>query len=85
MNESEKIWDLDIYEIKLGGVNGVSFRIGQTFVLKNVKRIYTSIIRDLNLHGQEIFMVFSAPVDEERNESLTKLSKGEPVYIVFDI
>ena len=83
-NLNETMWEEDIYEIKIGGVNGLSFRMGQRLLIKGKDRIITDITRDF-INEEEVFMVFSAPKDSLEEVKITKFSKGEAVYVTFDV
>lgn len=89
MNDNEKMWEQTIYEIKIGGVNGLSFRKGQILLIKGNRRIITNIIRDY-INDDEVFMIFSASVNKQEevdmeDEKITKFSKGESIYVTFDV
>jgi len=85
-NNTIGMWDEPIVELKVGGINGISFRKNQSFSGKNSESpiIVTNIVRSIDDVDAEVFLVFAKKGDEGE-EKLLKISKGEPVYATFDV
>jgi hypothetical protein len=88
MNNTEGMWGEPIAELKVGGINGISFRKGQLFgkrkPLVDNEIFVTEIRRELDDLDEEVFLIF-AKKDNEGDTRLLKVSKGEPVYVTFDV
>ena len=88
MSNTEGMWDLPIAELKVGGINGISFRRNQSFgkrkPLVGSEIIVTEIRREIDDLDEEVFLVFAKKDDEDR-DVLLKVSKGIEVYVTFDV
>jgi hypothetical protein len=88
MSNKNEMWDLEIYEIKIGGVkDGLSYFQGQ--VLRKyingrsnppIARVITHIIRDV-VDNEVQYQVYSADINNEEDIQLEKVSIGLPVYL----
>jgi hypothetical protein len=84
----ELMWDEPIAELKVGGINGISFRKGQDFGkpkpgTKDTVRI-VDIRREVDSVDDEVFLIF-AKKNNKGDIRLLKVSKGEPVYVTFEV
>jgi len=88
MDNTKGMWEEPIAELKVGGINGISFRAGCLFGKKKPlvdHEIYvTEIRRELDDLDEEVFLVF-AKNDNEGDTRLLKASKGEKVYVTFNV
>jgi hypothetical protein len=87
-NITKGMWDEDIAELKIGGINGISFRAGQDFGkpkpgTSDTVRV-VEIRRVIDDVDQEVFLIF-AKKNNKGDVRLLKVSKGEPVYVTFDV
>ena len=82
------MWDEPIAELKVGGINGISFRAGYDF--GRPKDGTTDTVRVVEIRrviddvDQEVFLIF-AKKNNKGDVRLLKVSKGEPVYVTFDV
>ena len=80
---NNQLWDLPIFEIKIGGVkDGLSYRVGQTQKIKGKQFIISDIIRKV-IDQEVLYLVFGK--DEHDDVKTLKLSSGIPVYITFEV
>lgn len=88
MDNTEGMWALPIAELKIGGINGISFRRNKPFgkrkPLVDQEIVVTDIRRELDELDEEVFLVF-ARRDDEKEDVLLKMSKGIEVYVTFDV
>lgn len=88
VNNTIGMWDELIVEIKVGGINGISFRRGQVFgkskPLVSDEIWVTEIRRELDDIDEEVFLIF-AKKNNKGDERLLKISKGEKVYVTLDV
>ncbi len=88
MSNTEGMWDLPIAELKVGGINGISFRRNQPFGKRKpaveVEIVVTDIRREIDDLDEEVFLVFARRDNEDR-DVLLKVSKGNEVYVTFDV
>tara|TARA_B110000858_G_scaffold149343_1_gene169844 strand:+ start:165 stop:443 length:279 start_codon:yes stop_codon:yes gene_type:complete len=87
MSNTEGMWEEPIAELKIGGINGISFRSGQQFgrpTERNPIAIHVKEIRrELDELDEEIFLVF-AKYDNKGPVRLIKAWKGKNFYVTFD-
>lgn len=90
MENKTAMWDLPIAEFKIGGINGILFRTGQYLNIFNKIKgeseavEITQLMRAIDDLGEEIFLVFGKREGND-DDYLIKSSKGEPVYVTFDV
>ncbi len=88
MDNTKGMWEEPIAELKVGGINGISFRKGQLFGKKKPlveNEIYIAEIRrELDDLDEEIFLVF-AKKDNKGAVRLLKAWKGKDYYVTFDV
>jgi hypothetical protein len=88
MSNTEGMWEEPIAGIKIGGINGVGFNKGRPFgketPMHPILPWVTEIRREIDEFDCEVFLVF-AKRDNKGEIRLLKVSKGEPVYVTFDV
>jgi hypothetical protein len=73
-----KMWDLPIFEIKIGGSkDGLGFRIGQT----HRDHVICDIIRDV-INNEVVYQIFGK---KDGKIKLMKASSGLGVYLTFSV
>lgn len=83
--DNSEVWDLDIFEIKIGSIDGLSFRVGQQMTIKGIRRIVTSIEK-VFVEDQPQYQVFvSDDIEGGTNPKLAKIAENLPVYLTMDI
>jgi hypothetical protein len=89
-NITDGMWDEPIAELKVGGINGISFRKNTVFgkrypTISEKNEIWiVDLLRTLDELDQEVFLIFGKRGSEGETR-LLKVSKGEPVYVTFDV
>jgi len=88
MSNTIGMWEVPIVEVKIGGIDGISFRKGQDFGRpkpgsKDTIRV-VEIKREIDDVGEEIFLIF-AKKNNKGEVKLLKSSKGEKVYVTYDV
>ncbi len=87
-NNTTGMWDEPIVELKIGGIDGISFRRGQVFGKKKplVKDeiVVSDIKREIDDVDEEIFLIF-ARVNGKGDPKLLKSWKGKNFYATFDV
>tara|TARA_R110002096_G_scaffold429168_1_gene641761 strand:+ start:268 stop:540 length:273 start_codon:yes stop_codon:yes gene_type:complete len=87
MDNTRGMWDEPIAELKIGGINGISFRKGKIFgkrkPMVEVEIVITDIKRELDDVDDEIFLIYRT--DDKGNPRLLKAWKGKDYYVTFDI
>jgi hypothetical protein len=90
MDNSKGMWDLEIFEIKIGGIkDGLSYRLGQVITKylnrdrsKALKREVTCIRR--RVVEQEIqYQVFTTCLENREDTQLEKVSIDNPIYLTM--
>lgn len=88
IDNTKGMWDEPIAELKIGGINGISFRKNQPFGKRkpvvNVEIIITDIVREIDDLDEEIFLVY-AKKDGEGDVRLLKAWKGKDFYVTFNV
>ena len=88
MDNTQGMWGEPIAELKVGGINGISFRKDQDFGRPKPGSSDTvrvvEIRRELDDLDEEVFLIF-AKKNNKGDIRLLKVSKGEPVYVTFDV
>ena len=90
MVQDKEMWDEEIFEIKVGGINGLSFFVNQVLKIypngrakPPVQRIVSNILRK-EVEEEVVYQVFSTNMDGE-DPRIQKVFIGLPVYITFKI
>ena len=88
MNNTKGMWGEPIEALKIGRINGISFRKGQIFgkskPLVRDEIMVTEIRREIDDIDEEIFLVF-AKKNNEGDVRLLKAWKGKEFYVTFDV
>ncbi len=80
-----KIWDLPIYEIKIGGVkDGLSYRLGQKRVINDKTFEVSDIVRQF-IDEERLYIVFGTNVDNREEIKPLKVSINNSIYITFKV
>lgn len=81
-NLNIKMWEEPIYEIKLGGINGISFRVGQRF---KIKKDSTEWRRITNIERDVITSPLSYSEKKDNDGDLVReyTYKEEEVFMIF--
>lgn len=90
MIQDKEMWEEEIFEIKVGGINGLSFFINQVLKIypngktqPPVKRKVSNILRK-EIEEEIVYQVFSTDMNGE-DYRIQKVFVGLPVYITFKI
>jgi len=73
---------LDIFELRVGNMDGLNIRVGGKFSIKRVPFVVTAILRVYVGDNKEYHIFGSIPGEEDQ---LLKVIDGMPVYYTVDV
>ena len=88
--DNSGIWDLDIYEIKIGGVkDGLSFRLNQVITKfvngrdkAPIKRRVSDIVRRV-IDNEIQYQVYTRCLEDDDDLQVEKVSIGNSIYLTM--